>query len=623
MATELPDSPRPRDLARGRVALSIDVERGELTVTNLSVEPLTVVEFGPRRLDGDHLVPAGPSQPTAAFAERFGTSPGGVLLGSDVVTGSIPTRPGTWWVLLVQTAAGARSWVGAPSPQLSVPAEPAAEPVDEPADVPQSTPTVDPDAGPARTGLWRLGVALAVVAGGVAVTAIAIRLDHGPELVPRTNVVLLVADDMGWADSSYTGDPRFPMPHLESLAEAGVQFSQGYATASICSPSRAAILTGRYPQRFGYEFNPPPLEVPAYGLQRSETILSERLKTLQYKTAAIGKWHLGSSPTLRPPARGFDHFYGYLRGERPHLPSAKATGLKAMRRNHKEVGDDFDTLTDAIGLEAVQFIRDSRRHPFFLYVAFDAVHFPMEALPSDLAAADPSLEGSRKILAAMTAALDRNIGRIVDAVDSSMVAEDTLIIFVNDNGGGPKNHSNNAPYRGQKGRIYEAGHRVAFAMRWPRGIPRGSVYDPVVSTLDIVPTVLAAVGLPITDPMDGVDLLPYVVGEAPEGSAPHDALFWRLGDSWAVRDGHHKLLSDKGGPLELYDLGADPSEQTDLAAADPERVATLQARFDAWNAELQPPAFAGNRDRSMQRMRQRDGAEPDEAPPAADRPSAP
>jgi arylsulfatase A-like enzyme len=566
---------------------SLDGDRIRLTLTNLGAEPIHVLQLDPWVLDdgvwsclAPDGVPAGPAwfRSAAGLADSDGWIEGGASVQLDLAS----SPAAGLWAAVIETRSGARSWVGVVLDSTPSTAAPA----------------VVPDA-PSKSGMWVGLVAMVLVA-----TAIAALLVRSPDVAPRPNIVLLVADDMGWADTSLHGDDRFPMPHLERLAAEGVRFTQGYATASVCSPSRAAMLTGRYQQRFGHEFNPPPVARVGIGLPDSVTLLSERLVDLGYDTAAIGKWHLGIDASMHPLRRGFGQWFGFLRGERPHLPTDGLPSQKRLFDGTRMLPEDFDTVTDALGERAAAFIRGQGRNPFFLYLSFDAVHTPLQATPSDLEAVDPSLEGDRRTLAAMTRALDRNVGRVLDALDRQHIADDTLVFFVNDNGGGSRNGSDNRPLRGHKGQIHEGGHRVATVLRWTSTLPAGVFTEPV-STLDIVPTALAAVGVDLPDDLDGVDLRPWLDGSADEDIRPHEVLYWRLGDSWAIRAGDFKLSSDQGGPVALFNLAVDPSERVDLAATDPRRVRELQELWDAWSQSMQAPAFAGNRDRSQDRIEQR------------------
>jgi len=410
--------------------------------------------------------------------------------------------------------------------------------------------------------------------------------DRPPDAPP--NILVVLVDDAGFADFGFQGSPNFKTPRIDSLVSEGVRFSQAYVTAPICSPSRAGLLSGRYQQRFGHESNPPLNGGPNAGLPIQVDTLADLLKTQGYTTAAIGKWHLGRARHFQPNRRGFDYFYGFIRGERSYFPQAEK-GPQAIKRGTDHVEEEFPYLTDELGEDAARWIGENAHQPFFLYLAYSAVHMPLEALSEDLDGQDAALSGKRRKLAAMTQALDRSIGVVLDALDEYGLADDTVVFFLNDNGAGRQNQGDNSPLRGGKGNIYEGGVRVPFAIRWPGEFEPGAVYDPPVSALDIAATSLVAAGAEVPPIFDGVDLLPHVKGTAP--GRPHNTLYWRVGQSWAIRDATYKLLSSKGEPVELYDLVTDPEETTDLRATQPDIVASLQRRYDSWAAQLIDPVF--------------------------------
>jgi len=405
----------------------------------------------------------------------------------------------------------------------------------------------------------------------------------------RPNVVVIVSDDAGWADFSMHGAEHFPTPRIDSIAANGVRFAQGYVTASVCSPSRAGLLTGRYQQRFGHERNIPPRYSETNGLPRSERTLADHLEDAGYRTVALGKWHLGYAPHFHPQSRGFQDYFGFLQGARSYGALAQPTRLNRLLRDRTVVAESFDYMTDALGEEAAAYVERHKDVPFFLYLAFNAVHTPMHARESDLAAITGEDKPRRQKLKAMTIALDRGVGKVLDALDAHGLTRDTLVVFVNDNGGATNNGSSNGPLRGTKGTPFEGGLRVPFAMQWPGRLPAGVVYEHPVSTLDILPTALAAAGLPAVAGADGVALIPFLRGEV--DGRPHPVLFWRQGESFAVRRGDLKLMSHKGGPRMLFDLAGDPGESDDLAAARPDDVASLQAQWDAWARDLAAPRW--------------------------------
>lgn len=433
---------------------------------------------------------------------------------------------------------------------------------------------------------------VALIAAVSAIAAVGIGVAVYPTRPPGPpDVVVLLIDDAGWADFSMHGSPDFHTPRIDALASEGVRFTAGYVAAPICSPSRAALLTGRYPQRFGHEGNPPVDGGPSSGLPLSEHLIPELLAPAGYTSAVIGKWHLGDHPRFHPNRRGFDHFSGILRGERPYFPGRTKRG-EQWEVNGTPVAEEFTYVTDHIADEALAFLA-SEAGPRFLFVSFTGVHAPLQALKADVEAADPGLPVKRRKLAAMTASVDRAVGRVLDAVP-----DDALVFLINDNGAGAKNHGDNQPWRGGKSRVYEGGIRVPFVVRLP-GVPP-QVYDSPVSTLDVLPTVLSMLHLPVPPELDGVDLVPFLDGRRTD--APHEALFWRLGTSWAVRRGDLKLVWDRDDGPGLYDLATDPSETTDLGDI-PERR-SLQEAYDTWNAQNIEPAFESATERRTKRETQ-------------------
>ena len=441
------------------------------------------------------------------------------------------------------------------------------------------------------TPLAAIAAPLALLAGCTALS------ESTPPRPP--NVLLIVSDDAGYADFGFHGGELFPTPRLDALASEGVQFGQAYVSASVCSPSRAGLLTGRYQQRFGHEHNFSGNSGPEVGLPVGETTLADALGAQGYHSIVLGKWHLGYGPDMHPNARGFDEFYGFLQGSRSFW-AIEGNERNRLQRDGVPVVESFEYMTQALADEAAAFV--ARRadadpdQPWFAYLSFNAVHTPMHALDGDLATIDAlpgahALNPQRRDLAAMTVAMDRSIGTVLDALEAHGVADDTLVVFVNDNGGAWNNASSNAPLRGTKGTPYEGGVRVPMLVRWPGVMPPDTRYELPVSTLDVFATSVAAAGgelLP-EPALDGVDLRPFVTGETAE--RPHEGLFWRRRDNRAVRVLDWKLVSYDAGPVELYDLAHDPREQDDVSARHPSFVAQLEAVYAAWASGLVPPAW--------------------------------
>lgn len=413
----------------------------------------------------------------------------------------------------------------------------------------------------------------------------------------RPNIIVIVADDMGYGDLSVHGSKDIATPSIDSLAREGVRFTNGYVSAPQCAPTRCGLLTGRYQQRFGYEYNS---DIRGGGLPVTETTLPQRLKAAGYTTGLVGKWHLGLAEDQHPLSRGFDEFFGCLGGSNHYLPD-KRKDLKLPQqwifRNRERLHEE-EYLTDAFGREAVSFVRRHKQSPFFLYLAVNAPHGPMEATEPYLNRVADITDPGRRTYAAMVLALDDAVGRILEALRTEGLEEDTLIFFFNDNGGPEtKNFSDNGVFRGGKGDLCEGGVRVPFMVQWKGTLPAGKVDDRPVIQLDILPTALVAAGVPLPagSEVDGVNLLPYLTGD--KNGSPHETLYWRFlfgppqRQQWAIRQADWKLYGTVDGRPALFDLASDPSESTDLAAEQPERVRSMRAAWEAWNAQLMDPAW--------------------------------
>ena len=369
-------------------------------------------------------------------------------------------------------------------------------------------------------------------------SAALICLLHSPFLEaqnsPRPNILMIVGDDMGYADVGFHGCKDIPTPHLDNLASSGVRFTNGYVSGPYCSPTRAGLLTGRYQNRFGHEFNP---GGGVHGLPVTETTLANRLLSAGYATGAIGKWHLGSLPVMHPQVRGFQEFFGFLGGAHDYFNS---NGV--LRGN--EPAKETEYLTDAIGREAISFIERNKAKPWFLYLTFNAVHTPMQADDKRLEKFAGISDKTRRTYAAMMFAMDEAIGRVRQKLVESGLEKNTLVVFISDNGGPTMpgttmNGSRNDPLRGSKRTTLEGGIRVPFVLSWP-GTVQPSVYKQPVIQLDAHLTALAAAHIDLKPEwkLDGVDLLPYVTGMKP--GSPHKTLYWRFGSQMAIRDGDVK-----------------------------------------------------------------------------------
>jgi arylsulfatase A-like enzyme len=414
----------------------------------------------------------------------------------------------------------------------------------------------------------------------------------------KPNILIIVGDDMGYADIGVHGCRDIPTPHIDALANAGVRCTDGYVSAPYCSPSRAGMLTGRYQTRFGHEFNPG--DGQQDGLPLSETTVANRMKAAGYETGWVGKWHLGSAPERIPQSRGFEDGFGFLGGSHGYFPGSKP----AILRDNKSI-QEKEYLTDAFGREAVRLIDQQSDKPFFLYLAFNAVHTPMNATDDRLEKFKDIKEKSRRTYAGMMSAMDDAIGKVLDKLHEKNLDDNTLVFFFSDNGGPTMpgttiNASRNTPLRGSKRTTLEGGIRVPFLVRWPGHVPSGRVYKNPVISLDILPTVLAAadVKTPPDARLDGKDLLPYLNGK--NGERPHDTLYWRFGEQMAIRQGDWKLVRYdsvmdglKGaatGP-KLYNLASDIGESKDLFKSEPDKAKSLQTAWDEWNESNVPPLW--------------------------------
>ncbi len=408
------------------------------------------------------------------------------------------------------------------------------------------------------------------------------------EAAEKPNLVIFYADDLGWGETGVQGNTDIPTPHIDSIAKNGIRFQQGYVAAAYCSPSRAGLMTGKYPTRFGHEFNS---VANVTGLHLEETTLADRLKSLGYSTACIGKWHLGDGPAYRPTKRGFDEFYGTL----ANTPFFHPTNFVDSRisDNVQKIDDDSFYTTDAYADRAVDWIDKNKTMPMFLYLPFNAQHAPLQAPQKYLDRFPNITDEKRKLFAAMMSAMDDAVGRVMDRVREFGQEENTLYFFIGDNGGPTQSTtSKNGGLRGFKSTTYEGGPRVPFFAQWKGKLPAGKTYESPVQNLDVLPTIIAAAGGQV-DPtwkLDGVDLMPFLTGA--NKSRPHETLYWRFGKQWAVRQGDMKLVVANGGSgqPELYDLAADFAESKDLASAQPEKVRELQSLWNTWSAEQAEPS---------------------------------
>ncbi len=412
----------------------------------------------------------------------------------------------------------------------------------------------------------------------------------------RPNILVIVADDLGYADLGFQGCKDIPTPHLDGLAKSGVRCTNGYVTHPFCSPTRAALLTGRYQQRFGHENNPAWLpEDRVAGLPHSETPLPSVLRTKGYATGCVGKWHLGAHPSFHPNRRGFEHYYGALGGGHVYQDGLKGSNEYTIPMDRNGVGEPLEGyITTVFGHEASEYIKRSQPKPWLLYLAFNAPHTPLQSTPELQQRVSHIENKERRDLAAMIVGMDDAVGEVLSTLDSTGQRDNTLVFFFSDNGGPISvTKANNSPLRNGKGSVYEGGIRVPFVVSWPRKLPKGTTFDKPVVSLDVFATSVALAGAANqpTEKIEGVNLIPYLSGQTNE--SPHETLFWRTGGgaTSAVRQGNWKLIGKRGEAAELYELGKDINEQNNLANSDRDKVKQLEKAYEEWNTKNVAPLF--------------------------------
>ncbi|MHC4997475.1 MAG: sulfatase family protein [Planctomycetota bacterium] len=421
----------------------------------------------------------------------------------------------------------------------------------------------------------------------------------------QPNIIVILADDLGYQDVSFNGCKDFSTPRIDQFAKEGVRFAHGYVTHSFCAPTRAGLMAGRYQQRFGFEVNPPyDLHNTHTGLPTSEVTIAKRLKKVGYRTGMVGKWHLGASHIHHPNNRGFDFFFGFLGGGHDYFnvdvskPAHEGYLQPLMHNTQPATVKGY--LTDQLTDEAIGFIDRNKERPFFLYVAYNAPHTPLQAPKETIDKLSHIQDDQRRVYAAMVVEMDECIGRITDTLKQYKLRERTLVFFLSDNGGPlnrdepQKSFTSNDPLRGGKGDLYEGGIHVPFVACWPNTLPAGKVYDPPINSLDITRISAALAGADETG-LEGVDLIPFLTGK--QQGPPHDYLYFRRrnGVVWSlVSSDMTKLIkpiwSDKH--TEYYHLADDVSEQNDLITKYPEEAAILKKVWDQWNQDNIPFSFS-------------------------------
>tara|TARA_B100002052_G_scaffold277927_1_gene283800 strand:+ start:332 stop:1741 length:1410 start_codon:yes stop_codon:yes gene_type:complete len=419
------------------------------------------------------------------------------------------------------------------------------------------------------------------------------------------NIIVIISDDQGYADVGFHGSKEIFTPNIDRIANNGVFFTEGYVSYAVCSPSRAGLITGRYQNRFGYTRNI--LLAPKdslMGLPLTEQTLPEVLNNVNYKTKAIGKWHLGAHESLVPEKRGFDEFFGFLIGGHRYFPNdLTLNDLTEARRQMDgyitriyDNGKRIDTkkyLTEELSDNAVNFIDDNSDNPFFMYLSYNAPHTPLQATQRDLERNSHIDIEKRRTYAAMVSSMDDGIGLILDKLEEKNISDNTIVIFFSDNGGVEwYNFSDNGPLRGIKGDFFEGGIRVPFAMQWPKKIRAGIKYDKPIIALDIFATVASAAKAEkyIKNKIDGVNLLPYLNGDKNE--SPHEYLYWKNPDKDidVVRDERYKYLRIKNEEY-VFDLKNDMSEESNIIDSSKPIYDRLKSKFKEWEKDMIDPIF--------------------------------
>ena len=419
------------------------------------------------------------------------------------------------------------------------------------------------------------------------------------------NVIVIISDDQGYADVGFHGSNEIFTPNIDRIAKNGVVFSEGYVSYAVCSPSRAGLITGRYQNRFGYSRNI--LLAPndsLMGLPLSEQTLPDVLNNVDYKTKAIGKWHLGAHKSLVPEKRGFDEFFGFLIGGHRYFPEDLTLNdlTEARRQMDGYITKIYDNgkrintkkyLTEELSDNAVKFIEDNSDNPFFLYLSYNAPHTPLQATTKDLERNKHIDIEKRQTYAAMVSSMDDGIGLILDKLEQKNIFENTIVFFFSDNGGVEwYNFSDNGPLRGIKGDFFEGGIRVPFAMQWPNKIKPGTIYDKPIIALDIFATVASAAKAEkyIKNEIDGVNLIPYLSGN--KSGSPHEYLYWKNPDKDidVIRDDRYKYLRIKNDEY-IFDLKNDISEESNIIDLSKPIYDRLKSQFKLWEKDMIDPVF--------------------------------
>ncbi len=425
-----------------------------------------------------------------------------------------------------------------------------------------------------------------------------------PNKPSKPNIIIILTDDQGYQDVGFNGSTEIPTPNIDRIAKNGVVFTNGYVSYSVCGPSRAGLITGRYQDRFNFVKNPLfEINDIDQGIPLGEELISEALNNVGYNTLAIGKWHLGAHKDQRPLKQGFDEHFGFLSGGHKYFPknwtlndlsevNSHSDGyITKLLHNGKRV-EEKEYLTEALSREAVNFIKRKRKDPFFIYLAYNAPHVPLQATEKYLKRFPNIKNRKRKIYAAMVSAVDDGVGNVLDALDEMGITENTIVYFLSDNGGASNNEANNDPLRGKKGTLYEGGIRVPFAMQWPKMIEEGQTYDKPIISFDIFATLAEYAGFKPKNEIDGVNIIPFLNGDS--NKTPHEYLFWRKKFAQvktSVRHNDYKLVKEKNIKLQLFNLTKDKSEKNPTTNTD--EFNDLSKNFDAWEKKMNDQVILG------------------------------
>ena len=428
-----------------------------------------------------------------------------------------------------------------------------------------------------REALARIGAAVA----GVAVTPFLSKFAwaDGPDAARKPNIVLIVADDMGYGDLGCYGAKDLSTPNLDKLAAQGVKFTQFYCAAPVCAPMRVSFLTGKYPQRTSLPSNPSSKN-PEAGLSPDEFTIAEAMKTAGYTTGIIGKWHMGYAPKFWPSKQGFDENFGPLSGWADYIDHTYEKTQNWMYRGDKP-DDPPGYLTDVLTKEALSYIQRHKNDQFFLYLPFTAPHGPHVA-------PDGTRRETRKVYKEIVENYDTNIGKILEALRASGLEDNTVVIFLSDNGSDMMSEpevGSNGGLRGGKRTVFEGGIRTPFFAKWPGHITPGTVVNEPIMSMDIYRTLtnIAGVTLPATAAIDSVDILDVMQGK---GKRPREYMFWNFGGQYAARTGKWKIIEQGGRVVGLYDIEADPAEKIDLSAQQSKVVEDLSIKLAQWKREV-------------------------------------